>query len=254
MNLEEQINFEVFKVLLEAKSGFRFEDFKAIADEDFTNPRYAQDKRLMYARTHLKQLGRGGSRFVFLLSNRFVLKLASTSEFDYAFGKSQNQNEVDVFTNPKVAPIITKVYQAGPKYNWIVSELVRPLKDKEEFESLAGVPFGVFTDILSTLEFTKISSVSDGVAEIKDSIDGYKKDLDLIKSLEPERQKEAREETMTLIGRYQAMLENLNYPIVLATLNLMSEGKVVAADLRRIEHWGKTADGRVVVLDYGYLG
>ena len=37
-----------------------------------------------------------------------------------------------------------------------------------------------------------------------------------------------------------------------AVLQMMNHESVLLADMRELEHWGKTSDGRVVLLDYGY--
>lgn len=41
-------------------------------------------------------------------------------------------------------------------------------------------------------------------------------------------------------------------PFLRAIVTMMNKHKLGAGDVRKIEHWGKTPDGRVVILDYGF--
>lgn len=250
ITLKEQINFEVQKVLLEVRTGFRFDEFKSIEPEVDEPEMWAQERRVEYAKKHLKRLGRGGSRIAFLLSNRFVLKLADPG--NYNFGKEQNQVEVDVFTNPKIGPIVTKVFDSDPKYNWIVAELVRPLKSGHEFDELTGMSFGVLTKIMAVLSMTPIRTQEDAEEAFRDRIEDHKISLEKIKGLEPHRQEMLSAQVRSLMRDDEKMLASLKNPIVLPVLNLMTYGRINNSDLSRIEHWGKTPDGRVVILDYGY--
>lgn len=89
---------------------------------------------LNYAERYLKEMGRGSSRAAFVLTNRYVLKVALNAK-----GVAQNQTEVDVFTNPRTKPIIARIVDADNKNRWLISELVRPLKNEDEFKRLTGV-------------------------------------------------------------------------------------------------------------------
>src|SRR5690606_18404155 len=44
----------------------------------------------------------------------------------------------------------------------------------------------------------------------------------------------------------------LDHPIVEALIELIQNKNAMSADMKKIEHWGKTASGKVVLLDYGY--
>src|SRR5690606_29938494 len=44
----------------------------------------------------------------------------------------------------------------------------------------------------------------------------------------------------------------LDHPMVEALIELIQDKNAMSADMGRIEHWGKTASGKVVLLDYGY--
>ena len=96
MNLREAIDYHVSIALSEAKTGFDMRRFKSFEH---------QEDRVKYANDKLKLLGEGSSRIVFLLSNRYVLKLAYSYDGD-AKGRAQNEQEVDVATNPRIKPIV----------------------------------------------------------------------------------------------------------------------------------------------------
>jgi len=246
IKLKEQIAFTVTQVLLEVKTGFRWEELKAIKTVEREHYLRAQERRIEYAKKHLKRIGRGGSRIVFLLSSRFVLKLADTGS--YNFGKEQNQVEVGVFTNPKVDPIITKVYDADEEYNWIVAELVRPVRSSWEFEELTGMNFGVLIKIMANVgEMTKTVEEAEEIYE--ERIERQRKEL---RSLEERGDEMKATQYRSSIRDEEKAKALIKHPIVASVLTLMSYGRIMNSDLSRLEHWGKTADGRVVVLDYGY--
>lgn len=98
-----------------------------------------QRSMLAYANKFLEKLGQGSSRAAFLLSGKYVLKIALNEK-----GLAQNNAELDVFTNPKSQPIVAKVYRADEDNRWIISDLVRPLTDPDEFAKLTGTDWDDF--------------------------------------------------------------------------------------------------------------
>lgn len=105
-----------------------------------------------YAGKHLVKLGSGSSRTVYLFSSRFVLKVANVKVRSYdmpvAAGMAQNRAEVDVYTNPATKNIVAKVYDFDPEFRWLVSELVRPIESKQEFEALTGTGWREFKNLI----------------------------------------------------------------------------------------------------------
>lgn len=149
-----------------------------------------------YANSHLRFIGEGSARSVYLLSSRFVLKAARNHA-----GLGQNEAEIDVFTNPKTKPIIAKIASFDPHYKWLVSELVRPL-DEAGFYQLTSVRFESFIE-----EIDKALDNDDNTSKNK---------------------------------------------MVTATVDTINQNSLMVADLDHVGHWGKTNDGRVVLLDYGF--
>lgn len=144
-----------------------------------------------YALKNLEELGLGSSRAAYALSSRYVLKVAQNHR-----GVAQNQEEVQIAQDPAAARLVTRVVKAHPKYYWLISELVRPLTDEREFESLTGY-----------------------------SLEDFAED---IKSGHP----------VTRLGRF--------------VLNVARKTGLELQDLIRISSWGRSADGRLVLLDSGY--
>ena len=153
---------------------------------------------IQYAKTFLDTLGQGSSRRAFLLSGKYALKIALNAK-----GISQNQAELDVFTNPKSKAIVAKVYDADDEFNWVISDLVRPLKTPEEFEQLTKIPWEKFT------------------------------------------------KTLVVIVKHHVEVRNLP-PFLDAVAATAQQNNLLVGDLKEIDHWGKTHDGRCVLLDYGF--
>lgn len=189
-SIQKQINYQIELVLCEAKTGFDMHKFKTLETEK---------EMFEYAKKHLKQLGRGSGRVVFMLNNRHALKIST----DEIFGRDQNEAEVNVATYPNAKPIVAKIYDFDPKYRWLVSEVVRQLTSEAEFEKEIGMSPKNLAHLL--------------------------KDIPAAQRFYPE------------------IIES---PIVRAIIELVEIG-VWELELSRVEHWGKTADGRIVVLDSG---
>lgn len=153
-----------------------------------------------YANKFLEKLGQGSSRVAFLVSNRYVLKIAMNEK-----GLAQNEAEIAVYTNPKSRPVVAKVYRSDDEYKWVLSELVKPLQSTSEFKALSGIQWATFVNIMN----------------------------DSVKDKKP--------------------LENKS-PFLSAIVHTALENSLMPGDLESVDHYGKTADGRVVLLDYGFTG
>lgn len=157
-----------------------------------------------YVKDYLPEMGRGSSRATFLLGSRKILKLAKNQA-----GIGQNEAEVDVYTNPSTKGITTKIFEYDPKYNWLVAELVRPLKSGD-FERMTRWGFDEFGSSLANVKAFGMTPRA-------------KEDI-------PNHMKKFFDDVIQVI----------------------KSGELELSDLRVEDHWGKTADGRIVLLDYGY--
>jgi len=129
-------------------------------------------------------------------------------------GYGQNEAELDVYTNPKTKRVIAKVYAAHDENAWLISDLVKPIKSEKEFEQLAKV---------SWEDFSK--QVWEGI--VLHDVDGAS---DFAKAVVA-----TANSNNLLFGDLADQLGQKN-----------AHFKSV------IDHWGKTPDGRVVLLDYGF--
>lgn len=164
---------------------------------------------LEYADKFLSVMGQGSSRKAYLLSGKYVLKVALNEK-----GISQNQAELDVFTNPQSQSVVAKVYSYDPKFQWLISDLVKPITNVDEFEQLSGIDWRSFCDMVNNGIYNK---------NVKP------KDPSFVKAV-----------------------------VNTALKNNMLRGDIVQQDHSRapnedvLGHWGKTPDGRLVLLDYGF--
>lgn len=188
---------------IRSSTGFNIQEFKRLE---------TPEQVMEYAQNHLKLLGKGTSRAVFVLNSRQVIKVALGKK-----GLAQNEAEADAFTNPKSKPIIAKIFEAdNDGFKWLISELVKPLKSDAEFKSLAGMSPSTMTH----------------------AIKGVKTD-DVTKPAVPG--------AMSLKGK----VSKLNQKLIDAVTSFAVENKMLWGDILKLNSWGKTADGRLVLFDYG---
>lgn len=130
-------------------------------------------------------------------------------------GLGQNEQEVSVFTDPETAPIVARIHDYDPEYFWILSELTRPVKDSREFEALAGL-------------------ADEGMLDIEEfCIDAVRGDFNFIDPYyeDPRVRQLAR-----------------------AIHAVAKKNKLLKGDIKKPDSWGKTPDGRLVLIDYGFSG
>lgn len=164
---------------------------------------------LDYADSFLETLGTGSSRRAFLLSGKYVLKIALNEK-----GLAQNQAEMDVFTNPQSQAVVAKVYSFDPKYQWLISDLVKPITDVGEFQQLSGIEWREFCDQVNRGMKNKAVEPSDD-AFVKSVVNtALKNNLLRGDIAQQDHSREASEDVLS--------------------------------------HWGKTPGGRLVLLDYGF--
>lgn len=90
---------------------------------------------------NLMKIGEGSSRVVYVINSKKALKVAKNIK-----GKAQNLEEMEISAKEGKSGLIAKVFSHDKRGGvWVVSELVRPLKGKDEFLELAGFNFSVLT-------------------------------------------------------------------------------------------------------------
>jgi len=126
---------------------------------------------------------------------------------------------------------VDRLFEASQDGSWLASELVRPLSSEEDFEALTGLPWVVVAMFLA--ENQKLRDPGQSQEVIKAKFSKFKQEpyASMGKNLDVFFLKPWFQEMSALLGRSEIRL-NIN-------------------DLTNLEHWGKTADQRVVLLDYG---
>lgn len=190
----------------EGFSKFSLNDFKKLT---------ATPDQLKYVAGKLRELGGGSARVVFALSPKYALKIAFNDR-----GKSQNETEKRVSSDPQAQEFVAKVHQSAPDSSWIISDLVRPLRDEEEFKDFFGMDFEEFVRAVRGNDHWKWDAsnpewrVSNGSVNADDDSIG-------------------------------------TYGLVNAFKKLIKGKKLYEIEFTDIDHWGKAPDNRIVILDYG---
>ena len=191
-----------------------------------------------YAKQTLPLLGKGSSRITFALSGGKALKIAINEA-----GQAQNKEEVAVFEKTKGNDLFTKVFDKDEDGKWIIAELVKPLDTKNTGQTLVdlvGLSLNTIMDLTSYLgRFdiqTSLARIIDSrYAELNSFYQGdpaaheYKKEIKTLEDMlkNPEKQK---------------LLNDIKHAIQLG-INMVDV---------RDENLGRTVDGQIKILDYGY--
>lgn len=235
---EENVLEKLIESLVsEALRGFNMEQFKMLHDTHSMRE---------YAAKMLPLLGEGTARIVYAMSSNKALKIALDPK-----GFGQNKAEVDIYTNPKIKPVVTRIFDADTvRYRWLVAEIAQPLKEGDDaaFEKATGLAFNSFRGLIKEW-------IADGKRApetfIGERLKGLLKNYEWIKKDLPADDWRISDAEF-VISVYQ---KALNSPILIGVMSLIEQG-LETGDLignySVIGHYGKTIDGRVVVLDYGY--
>lgn len=186
--------------------------------------------RLQYARKFLEPIGssredsEGTSRAVFILSQDKVLKVALLKiRAPETFKKAIAQNKAEIENSKTIPNLVTKTYNHAPDFSWVVAERVVPLKSNKEFLALTGFHFGSLMMFFHDAHLDNFS-VEKFMARFK--------------------------HTKSVYQDMEAMVKWSGFQDVLITLRSREKG-LHHGDFSVVSHWGKTQDGRVVLLDHG---
>ena len=148
-------------------------------------------------------------------------------------GVRQNEKEVEVYTSPKYKKFTTKIYDFNNKnYYWIISEIVRPLKNKKEFKDLTGIFF-------DDLEILLLSAAIYDIEQIEYLMDS-------ISEIDAEGDSLFADAVYASLRIPQEKIKWINDLML-----FLKENKIAPEDIASIEHWGKTSEGNAIILDYG---
>lgn len=181
-------------------------------DELETLTNYKDKEKYLFST--LKRIGEGLSRLVFLLPDGdHVLKLQK---------KQYNQNLFEYEASKCIdSEYIAKVVKISPTLDWIVMEKA------ELFDSIFQIEAELF----------------DRIPGLDRAMKSYNLEIDnvLYDAIEAEN------------SAYKKTIDNLveNSPWLKGFVDNMKKCKVAAHDFHR-GNWGMTADGRLVLIDYGF--
>lgn len=227
MFIKEFVDYQVASVLLEIRGNFKWPEFKKLQ---------TLEQQLQYAQANLQQLGKGSSRAAFLLSNRYVLKLALPEAQEKGIG--QNKGELSVFTNTASKGIVAAIHDYDPNGKWLVSEIARPLSSPDEFQQLTSVSWDLFVDVIRNHKQAE-QILKDEIKEKQDAAAIW-----------------ARRGNQQQAQYFQQLAKQIeaaaNSPILKGSLALIRDAGVMPGDIWEVGHWAKTADGRVILIDYGF--
>jgi len=187
-----------------------------------------------YASQNLQKLGEGSSRVAYALSTSKALKVVIYPDGSPRFiqqtaekGWAQNEAEIEVWTNPKTKAVAAKIFDFdGDRYDWLVMEIAQPVAGPSDL----GLPCQEHVGMCQLVDFIQSSEMFD----------------DFISSLD---YSVPREQKAGIRNELQAYVDNPP-AYMKALVELVKNNDLDSGDLHP-DHFGKTADGRIVLFDYG---
>jgi hypothetical protein len=246
---------------------------------------YAKNYRSVDAENYVSQyfkpdtfMGQGSSRLVYRLDSKKVLKLAHDQKKDIGAGIEQNQLEAKI--SSQFPNVLSKVFRIHPKGYYLVSELVRPVKNWDEITNYFGIDIKnilVGESLPDKIKANIKQIISDGLVEKKINYFTFSSlELEIMTFIDNKSflthylEDWLRNRKMTvnseIVNKIQYELNELIHfertGESRGTKQLMKtiQGKQIVeiskilsyGDLLELDHWGKTADGKIVLLDYGF--
>ncbi len=246
---------------------------------------YAKNYRSVDAENYVSQyfkpdtfMGKGSSRLVYRLDSKKVLKLAHDQKKDIGAGIAQNQLEAKI--SSQFPNVLNRVFRMHPKGYYLVSELVRPVTNWEEVSKYFGVDINDILpgkDIPMFVELKILDIIDEGIV---DNLIDYFQGSDLRKEITEfitnktyltylfedwlrfKKLKLKPETTHKIQIEFNKLIQftRTGKPIGYDRLVKTTQGKQLVEimkllkyrDLMVLDHWGKTADGKIVLLDYGF--
>lgn len=187
---------------------------------------------------NLPYLGEGSSRTVYVLGAGKVLKIATNQK-----GIAQNEAEFEVSRDPSTKYIGARVYEKDPDFHWSVMEVAKIYEDSTQLKLDLGIP-----PVIAERYGYQITRVLDAIRDVTDRRRGSPVDEvieDAVHSFDDEEERE----------QYRKFLEDPPYGLLaLVDLTDKEERGDHALEYGDIvpDHFGKTASGRPVLIDYGF--
>lgn len=246
---------------------------------------YAKNYRSVDAENYVSQyfkpdtfMGQGSSRLVYRLDSKKVLKLAHDQKKDIGAGIEQNRLEAKI--SSQFPNVLSKVFRIHPKGYYLVSELVRPVKNWDEITNYFGIDIKnilVGKSLPDKIKANIKQIISDGLVEKKINYFTLSSlELEIMTFIDNKSflthylEDWLRNRKMTvnsqIVNKIQYELNELIHfertgesrgtKQLIKTIQgkeIIEISKILSyGDLLELDHWGKTADGKIVLLDYGF--
>lgn len=199
-----------------------------------------------YAIKNYTKLGEGEGRIVFDLGDGKVVKIAKDRS-----GISQNKNEsltYDVLVSNGEEEILPEIFWTDFKYRFLIVEMVKQISESE-FGAKAGISWSEYEYDLETLYKAYKAHIFDPNED-----DSYNvTDLESGNRFSSRYQYEEwrTNEDGSLITDEDDDIRTVT-PFEKKMINVISQGDLLLGDLLSLDHYGLTADGRLVLLDSGF--
>lgn len=199
-----------------------------------------------YTVANFKKLGEGEGRIVFDLGNNKVVKIARDRT-----GINQNKNEYltyEALSSNDLEDIVPEVYWSDHKYRYLISEFAMPISESD-FGSKTGISWEMFEyeleDLHRAYERNLFDPEQDNTINLSDLSSGESF------SSRDEYEEWRTDEDGTLITNEEDNIKEVT-EFEKKILYAMSHGDLLIGDLLRIDQYGLTNDGRVVLVDTGF--
>lgn len=179
-------------------------------------------------------IGSSRSRKVYALSTSKALKISIERR-----GVAQTEAEVSIWTNPSTQEVAAQIFDFDPDYMWSVMEIVKTFKHPRHYKKSLEYELGIPNSYSATFTIEDIV-----VALLSDRSDGLPENITEQLGGMP------RGEAIELRSRIERYLED-PHPFVNKIVDLVKNNDLETGDIHS-GHFGKTADGRIVLIDYGF--
>jgi hypothetical protein len=240
MKLKSLLNYLLENVDEAAIRGFSLDILKKKMPE-FEKRQYPEDigiaiRELVGKQYGLPFLGQGSSRAVYALSTGKVLKIAINDK-----GMAQNEAERIVWQNPSTRYIGAKVFESDPDNHWSVMEIAKIYENGTQLKLDLGIPRELAElwgyDITSAaFDLTKLYDLDRSIEEV----------IEVRFRRDPENKKAIEDLRKFLEDPPKSMLALVDLIHNAPTDQALQPGDIVP------DHFGRTADGRPVLIDYGF--
>lgn len=243
--LREYINLvlEFRKPLTKGVKKFSYEDF-----ERAQNKEEYLETTLPTAADHGNH--KGSSRAVYILNTKRVLKYAWNEK-----GLGQNRAEATIYERFKDTNIFPKIYTHGKDYSYLVSELVRPLKNTREFAEKTGCDWNTYQTILAAANeklFTSMETYHEWARKhIKKAMLELRREVEKGKITDEDKERAYTKLIRSLKAAAAVKSGKTSHSLVQFLLTSL-EAELLADDLGNPSHFGITPEHDLVILDYGY--